>query len=534
MANLKTTDYGAINLGAILGTELFEIVQYDAGSGLWINRKVTLAQLTTLMSGGGSGWSLTGNSGTNPSSNFIGTTDTLQLAFKVGNVPMGFLDSDNGNVYWGSGAGNSSSNAYSNAIGTYAGYSSSAVSQNAIGYYAGAYANAYYQIAMGYYAGTYNSGDNQVALGQYAGYSNSQQKQVALGYYAGYGNGGQNNISIGNQAGYNNSYHEVALIGTNAYATSENQFALSPNYSSIFAPLNSGSAGYVLTNDGSGVGTWQAPLGGGGGGWSLTGNAGTNPGTNFIGTTDNVPIVFKANGNQVGVLDPGNNAISFGLGARTDGNENLFIGYNSGQGSSYGQNVYIGAQAGYGNGGNGNVGLGVSALAENGSNAYSCIAIGSDAGYGNNGYQLTTIGYASANNNSGNNLIAIGYLAGNNNTGNNADILGTNSDAYGNPIVVNYYNEVTLLGTAAIADANNQFVISDSRHSIKGNLGGNLQGDVLMSDGNSHWTPQPIAVPAATGSEPGTPYQGQFCFDTTLLKMKFWNGSAWSVLTSTP
>jgi hypothetical protein len=26
--------------------------------------------------------------------------------------------------------------------------------------------------------------------------------------------------------------------------------------------------------------------------WSLTGNAGTNPGTNFIGTTDNQPLVL--------------------------------------------------------------------------------------------------------------------------------------------------------------------------------------------------------------------------------------------------
>lgn len=35
--------------------------------------------------------------------------------------------------------------------------------------------------------------------------------------------------------------------------------------------------------------------GGGGSGWSLTGNAGTTPGTNFVGTTDAQDLVFKVN-----------------------------------------------------------------------------------------------------------------------------------------------------------------------------------------------------------------------------------------------
>lgn len=37
------------------------------------------------------------------------------------------------------------------------------------------------------------------------------------------------------------------------------------------------------------------PGGGGGSGWSLTGNAGTTPGTNFVGTTDAQDLVFKTN-----------------------------------------------------------------------------------------------------------------------------------------------------------------------------------------------------------------------------------------------
>src|SRR5512133_3649272 len=32
--------------------------------------------------------------------------------------------------------------------------------------------------------------------------------------------------------------------------------------------------------------------------WQLTGNAGTNPNTNFLGTTDNQPLVIKVNSTE--------------------------------------------------------------------------------------------------------------------------------------------------------------------------------------------------------------------------------------------
>ncbi len=38
--------------------------------------------------------------------------------------------------------------------------------------------------------------------------------------------------------------------------------------------------------------------------WSTTGNAGTNSATNFIGTTDNQPLVFKINGAEKMKLSP--------------------------------------------------------------------------------------------------------------------------------------------------------------------------------------------------------------------------------------
>ncbi len=48
------------------------------------------------------------------------------------------------------------------------------------------------------------------------------------------------------------------------------------------------------------------------GAWSLTGNSGTVDGTNFIGTTDNVPLSFRTNNTISGRIDPISGSTSFG------------------------------------------------------------------------------------------------------------------------------------------------------------------------------------------------------------------------------
>ena len=37
-------------------------------------------------------WLLTGNAGTNPTTNFVGTKDAKALAFRTNNQPSGFID----------------------------------------------------------------------------------------------------------------------------------------------------------------------------------------------------------------------------------------------------------------------------------------------------------------------------------------------------------------------------------------------------------------------------------------------------------
>jgi hypothetical protein len=57
-------------------------------------------------------------------------------------------------------------------------------------------------------------------------------------------------------------------------------------------------------------------------GWSLTGNAGTNPATNFLGTTDGQPLIIKTSNTQVGRFDA--NSLALGIGATVNNASHSF------------------------------------------------------------------------------------------------------------------------------------------------------------------------------------------------------------------
>lgn len=128
----------------------------------------------------------------------------------------------------------------------------------------------------------------------------------------------------------------------------------------------------------------------GGGGWSLTGNAGTDQLTNFIGTTDAQSLVFKTNGETSGFIGESDDVIdnvSFGYKAlnnsysgasntaignqalqnNTDGDSNTGIGNTSLFLNTIGvENTAIGNRSLYQNTtGNGNTGIGTEALFSN-------------------------------------------------------------------------------------------------------------------------------------------------------------------------
>ncbi|HET9823883.1 MAG TPA: hypothetical protein VFP87_01045, partial [Chitinophagaceae bacterium] len=105
-----------------------------------------------------------------------------------------------------------------------------------------------------------------------------------------------------------------------------------------------GSTTDVLRGDGS---FGSAPAGPAG--WLLVGNAGINPVSQFIGTTDAQPLIFKVNNVPAGMIHPTSTNVAFGLNAlvsnttgysnvangegalhtNTTGNNNTAIGYGS-------------------------------------------------------------------------------------------------------------------------------------------------------------------------------------------------------------
>lgn len=80
-------------------------------------------------------------------------------------------------------------------------------------------------------------------------------------------------------------------------------------------PVKSGipSNGQILAYN-STTSQWE-PAANSGSGWSLTGNAGTTAGTNFLGTTDNQDLVFKTNNTESGRTSVYQFSTSFGIGA---------------------------------------------------------------------------------------------------------------------------------------------------------------------------------------------------------------------------
>lgn len=158
--------------------------------------------------------------------------------------------------------------------------------------------------------GAFNVGVGNISL-----YTNtSGNGNTALGYYAGSGNTtGTNNTYLGyNTQITSSALSNVTLVGANTNSTVSNAVILgsgalvgigtqTPTHTltvsgSLKFMNGSQGAGKVLTSDASGVATWQTI--GAGGGWSLLGNAGTNPATNFIGTTDAQDLVVRTNNSE--------------------------------------------------------------------------------------------------------------------------------------------------------------------------------------------------------------------------------------------
>jgi hypothetical protein len=91
--------------------------------------------------------------------------------------------------------------------------------------------------------------------------------------------------------------------------------------------------GNILMSDANGVANWHTASAVA---WSITGNSGTNPPTNFLGTTDGKPLIFKVNNQISGLIDYlyygyGNTYFGYQAGNYNNsiGESNVAIGYNA-------------------------------------------------------------------------------------------------------------------------------------------------------------------------------------------------------------
>lgn len=340
-------------------------------------------------------WSLTGNSGTNASTNFIGTTDSKPLTFRVNNLQAGYID-------FASGKANT---------------------------------------MFGYQALRNNTGNNNLALGYKASYSNTTGKyNVSAGAYALYFNTtGYSNIAIGIGALYRNTtMPNLVAVGDSVL------------YNNASGGANTGIGSKSLYTNTSGNSNTAA------GSYSLYNNTTGNNNSAFgvsalIANTSgsyNSAVGLAALGQNTG----GNYNTASGYQSmyfNSTGNQNTAMGYQALYFNKANLNTAVGYQSMYTNStGSFNTSMGTFSMYNN-STGYSSSAYGYSALYGNTtGYYNAANGpLALFSNTTGYENTANGYRALYSNTGGGAnsaagwEALYANTSGYGN----------TAVGTSALA-----------------------------------------------------------------------------------
>lgn len=207
----------------------------------------TPASPSWVMTGAGSGWGLTGNSGTVPGTNFIGTTDENALRFRINNAWAGEIHPITANVYLGIGAGESTTSGQANtAIGEHA------LSGNTDGSF---------NTSAGYFALAVNgSGVNNSAFGAYALTSNTAGTgNTAVGRNALFANtGGWGNTATGsgsllsNLSGGNNTANGFETLYSNNIGESNTGSGYQSMYFNAGGSSNSAYGWRTLYNNASG------------------------------------------------------------------------------------------------------------------------------------------------------------------------------------------------------------------------------------------------------------------------------------------
>ncbi|MBN2541493.1 tail fiber domain-containing protein, partial [bacterium] len=215
---------------------------------------------------------------------------------------------------------------------------------------------------------TFNTGIGKSALGG----TTSGTYNTALGANALlYNVSGTYNTAVGNMTGPVSgatNLTNTTCIGNGAVTDVSDQVRLGNSSISTFycqgayAATTASAPNMYVAADGQ---IMRSTASGGSVGWSLTGNAGTVDGTNFIGTTDDVPFTIRVNNQRAGRISTSNSTYGYLAGnSLSTGATNTLIGTENGYYMSSGEeNTFVGRRSGYFmQSGNSNTAVGYNAL----------------------------------------------------------------------------------------------------------------------------------------------------------------------------
>ena len=223
-----------------------------------------------------------------------------------------------------------------------------------------------------------------------------------------------------------------------------------------------GTSGFYFYNGStwSPIGATAGPLTG----WATTGNAATDSSVNFIGTSDNKPLIGKVNGQQTFYFSPTNTATLLGYqaGKSNTGIWNTFLGYQAGLSNTTGfANLFVGNAAGYSNTtANGNHFIGINSGKNNISGSINHFE-GFQAGYSNT---------------SGTENYFSGYLAGFNNINGSQNYFSGNNAGSFNTTGSNNHFEGYKAGYSNTSGLSNTFIGNQSGYSNTNGLGNSFIG----------------------------------------------------------
>lgn len=340
-------------------------------------------------------WKSTGNIGTSPASNFIGTIDNVSLSFRTNNNMCFNMETDGGlDAYFDGSANNP---IYSWSADTDTGLWRPGDDQ--LGFTAGGLEFLSFQEAA----------TNELRI-NHTGVDLDTRIATLNNANTVFVDGTQDNVGLGTNTP--SSSAQIELGDTNR-GILINRVALTATSSA--SPVSSPAAGllvYNTANSGSGStevlpgfyywdGTkWVAMGGTNGRDWSLEGNAGTNSSINFLGTTDDTSLVFRTNDSErMRVVNNGQVAIN--TNAPAAGDRFTVIG-NAGE---YAVNAYAS-------------GTGVATFAQNTGSGDTSVSLNFGTGLGIFSYAANTHGvYATTPYTGGSFLTGgiIGWGSGNNN-----------------------------------------------------------------------------------------------------------------------